>query len=120
MYGRKRPHAVPIAELAILNKATKMKSDGSEKKCTIPKAEKRKIVSEEPEGKPVDFSGAIEARAVMPAEVPDYFSTSAVPSPIPMPSTSERYFFFDCKFRSLFKICTIMNIFFVIFFVEFS
>lgn len=35
-------------------------------KFTIPKAEKRKIVSEEPEGKPVDFSGAIEARSVMP------------------------------------------------------
>jgi len=91
LYGRKRPHAVPIAELAMLNKATKVKTENTEaKKFTIPKAEKRKIVSEEPEGKPVDFSGAIEARAVMPAEVPDYFSTSAVPSPLPIPSTSER------------------------------
>ena len=68
-------------------------------KFTIPKAEKRKIVSisEEPEGKPVDFSGAIEARSVMEArsvikaEVPDYFSNPTVSPPLPMmPSTSER------------------------------
>ena len=35
LYGRKRPHAVPIAELAMLNKATKIKSENSEAKVSL-------------------------------------------------------------------------------------
>ena len=42
LYGRKRPHAVPIAELAMLNKATKVKTENTEAKvsCTL----KQKII----------------------------------------------------------------------------
>ena len=61
-----------------------------QEKFTIPKAEKRKVVPEEPEGKPVEFSGTVEAREVasrsIVGEVPDYFSMG---SGSPAPSTSE-------------------------------
>ena len=49
-------------------------------KFTIPKAEKRKLVPEEPEGKPLDLPRSVEARTVMAqSEVPDYFSSETPP-----------------------------------------
>ena len=68
LYGRKRPQSLPIPELAMLRQPmvnqTKPEKTKQEK-FTIPKAEKRKILpDQEPEGKPVQFSGTVEARTV--------------------------------------------------------
>ena len=92
LYGRKRPTVIPILELAMLRQPTNpvKQEKVKQEKFTIPKAEKRKVVPEEPEGKPVEFSGTVEAREVasrsIVGEVPDYFSMG---SGSPAPSTSE-------------------------------
>jgi len=68
LYGRKRPQALPIPELAMLRQPmmNQIKPEKTkQEKFTIPKAEKRKILpDQEPEGKPVQFSGTVEARTV--------------------------------------------------------
>ena len=68
LYGKKRPQSIPIPELALLRQPTQapVKQEKSkQEKFTIPKAEKRKLPPpDEPEGKPVEFSAAVEAREV--------------------------------------------------------